>query len=780
MERENFYLLLELSLDPPEDREEVIEKAIDSLRARWSRFRNHPTKSLQAKKIIGMIPEVRRVMLDPKLRKEEASRAREKLKKELASKYSEIDRHIAIRMSKGFMTDEEIFKLAKMHQMSEADIRARIRRKQEEKNAEIDKSIAIRMSKGYITEDEIGKIAKLHTVDNDQVRQRIHGPIRKEAAGSIDKLETLDKSIAGVISSNLEIVGKASLYDFLELPPGSELELLQKKAKEKEAQIHKTSATDAAATASGILAGHCLTLFKDETKRRLYDATLAQFHLKDLNSDIDVAGMDGKIRAEYLDVLVERAVQFGMDGQEARAYIENYCRRRNWTIEKTKKRHLSPVLIAVACLVLIGAGFAAYKVIGQQRSEKAYQQLTARVDHETDLNRKEQLLRSFIRANQNSDIAGRARHRLEVVQRQIAEVGYQHMIRQADGLAEEGRLDEAEKICKQYFGGHPGSSHAPEIKKKIAALAALRDEAAFEKLKSTGSGDVYARVAAARSFLETHPESAHRSDAEKTITAAREAYYVRLLRDGREAENAEDLQVALTHLGAFLEIYDDDSRIINLKDLQSTLESRLADQLALATLKVEAQKAGSDTEAARNVYRDYLLSYPDSTVKEEVQAELQRIDRQQEKIRIATLKKSAAVHLERTGDRFRVSEGDGIAQEVKNGLMWALLDASDELGDGAACLDYKAAHVYVKSMKLGGFTDWRLPTPDELQQLYRDSFPLPPGKRRWYWTSRSYTRYADADGWSKVVDVVASAPGGDRKSQLDSRECASVRAVRKP
>jgi len=64
---------------------EVIEKAIDSLRAKWSRFRNHPTKSLQAKKIFGMIPEMRGVMLDPELRKKEARRAREKLKQQLES-----------------------------------------------------------------------------------------------------------------------------------------------------------------------------------------------------------------------------------------------------------------------------------------------------------------------------------------------------------------------------------------------------------------------------------------------------------------------------------------------------------------------------------------------------------------------------------------------------------------------------------------------------------------------------------------------------------------------
>ncbi len=778
MDRENFYLLLELSLDPPENREEVIQKAIDSLRAKWSRFRNHPTKSLQAKKIIGMIPEMRRVMLDPELRREEARRATEQLKKRLASKYSEIDRHITIRMSKGFMTDEEIFKLAKLHKMNEADIRARIRRKQEEKNAEIDKSIAIRMSKGYITEEEIGKIAKLHGVESEQVRQRIQGPIRKESAGSIDKLETLDKTIAGVISSNLEIVGKTSLYDFLGLAPGSSLELLQEKARQREAELHRSSSTDAVATASSILAGHCITLFKDENSRRLYDATLAQSHLGELNSDIEVAGMDGKIRAEYLDVLVERAVQFGMDEQEARQYIENYCRRRKWTIEKARKRRLSPVLVAVAVLAFAGAGFAAYKVMGQQRSEKAFEELAERVESMADPHQQQRLLKAFIQANAGSDAAARARDRLAAVRQQIVEKDYENMSRQAQSLIDKGDLDQAEKCYRRYLNGHRNSRYAADVHKKIASLAALRDQRDFESLQTMGAADVYRQVDAARRFLRDHPSSRYRTDAQKMVSTAHEAYYVRVIRDSRAARQPLELQAALKHLRDFLAIYPDDTRLIHLKELQAEMESRLTDQQALAALKVEAQRAGSDLAAVRRIYEDYLQSYPDSSVRDEVRKELQRIDERQKQVRVAALRESATVRLSKAGAGFKMASG-GVFLDVKSGLMWALLDATEMLGNDSECLDYKAANGYIQSLTLGDYSDWRLPSPDELQRLYDHGFPPPEDRTQRYWTSKSYTRYDDADGWSKVVDVVDFRDGGAHRHQLDSRDCASVRAVRR-
>lgn len=778
MERENFYLLLDLSLDPPEDRPEVIQKAIDSLRAKWSRFRNHPTKSLQAKKIIGMIPEIRRIMLDPELRREEARRATEQLKKKLASKYSEVDRHIAIRMSKGFMTDEEIFKLARLHKMSEADIRARIRRKQEEKNAEIDKSIAIRMSKGYITEEEIGKIAKLHGVENDQVRQRIQGPIRRESAGSIDNLETLDKTIAGVISSNLEIVGKSSLYEFLGLAPGSPLERLQEKAREKEAQLHRTSSTDAVATASSILAGHCITLFKDENSRRLYDATLAQSHLEELNSDIEVAGMDGKIRAEYLDVLVERAVQFGMDGQEARQYIENYCRRRKWTIEKVRKRRLSPILVAVAVLAFAGAGFAAYKVMGQQRSARAFQELSRRVDALSDPRQQQQLLQAFIQANAGSDAAAKAQQRLETVRRRIVEADYREMDRQAQAQLDRGDLDDAAERYRKYLEEHAQSPYAADVRRKIASIAELRDQREFEKLQAMDTADVYLRVDSARRFLAAHPKSRYRSEAEKMVSAAHEAYYVRVLRDSREARETAELQAALKHLKDFLTIYPDDARLIHLRELQAEMESHLTDRLALAALRREVRKAGSDLAAVRRIYEEYLQSYPDSSVKQEVRQELRRIDDRQRQMRVADLRQSAAARLP-SGGEFKIA-GEGIVQDTESGLMWTLLDSAELLGKDSECLDYKAAHGYIQSLTLGGFSDWRLPTPNELQQLYRHGFPPPAHERQPYWTAKSYTRYDDADGWSKVVDVVTPGNGGARRSQLDSRDCASVRAVRRP
>src|SRR6056297_4322796 len=107
MERENFYILLELSIDPPETDPAVIEKQIKKKKAEWSKLRNHPTKGLQAQKNISLIPEMEKVMLDPQLRAEELEAAKGAIQKGKENKYPEIDRHIDILMGKGFIAPEE-------------------------------------------------------------------------------------------------------------------------------------------------------------------------------------------------------------------------------------------------------------------------------------------------------------------------------------------------------------------------------------------------------------------------------------------------------------------------------------------------------------------------------------------------------------------------------------------------------------------------------------------------------------------------------------------------
>ncbi|MBL0716603.1 MAG: hypothetical protein JJV89_01020, partial [Desulfosarcina sp.] len=371
-----------------------------------------------------MLPEIRRIMGDPELRKTEVSNATKFLLKKAGEKNSVIDRHIAICMSKGFITDEEIFNLAKRHSVKANAIRKRIQQREDEKNARINKQLKLRCAKGYITKDELSELAKIHSVNAKEIRKRVTCPIKKNLQKSAKKPKPLDKAIEKIITDNLKIVGKSSLYQFLDLPSDSSLEALQKKSKKKESELHKRAKKDALGTAGIALAGHCLTVFKTENNRNSYDITNTRSLLKDLDSDIDVAGMGGTIRAEYYNVLVDSALKLGMNKNEAHKYIENYSLKKKWEIETKEKRPAWILYTAlITALLFIGASAGIYLHIkNESKLKKEYQQVLADIANNNDLQTKALVLNNYISTHKGSDRTIDAEKRLEKLRLAIDEM----------------------------------------------------------------------------------------------------------------------------------------------------------------------------------------------------------------------------------------------------------------------------------------------------------------------------------------------------------------------
>lgn len=58
-----------------------------------------------------------------------------------------------------------------------------------------------------------------------------------------------------------------------------------------------------------------------------------------------------------------------------------------------------------------------------------------------------------------------------------------------------------------------------------------------------------------------------------------------------------------------------------------------------------------------------------------------------------------------------VTLDDGTVQDTKTGLIWAS-------SDNGANISWTAAKAYCKTYSEGGFSDWRMPAPSEIQSLY--------------------------------------------------------------
>ncbi|MFP7753334.1 DUF1566 domain-containing protein [Thermodesulfobacteriota bacterium B35] len=64
-----------------------------------------------------------------------------------------------------------------------------------------------------------------------------------------------------------------------------------------------------------------------------------------------------------------------------------------------------------------------------------------------------------------------------------------------------------------------------------------------------------------------------------------------------------------------------------------------------------------------------------------------------------------------TGKQRFVDNRDGTVTDTSTGLMWAA-------SDNGADIQWWDADRYCREYRGGGYTDWRLPTPDELAGLY--------------------------------------------------------------
>ncbi|MDI6797604.1 MAG: DUF1566 domain-containing protein, partial [Desulfatibacillaceae bacterium] len=724
---------------------------------------------------------IRRVMNDPELRQKEAESAVVKIAAADEEKLAGVDRHLAIHMSKGFVTDEEVAKLAELHGVDQDAVRKRLRRKEEEKFAEIDQQIGIRMTKGFITEDEISKIAKAHVVPPDLVRKRVTGTIKKEGEAAAPAAgKGLDPSLAKVIQSSLSVTGHASLYDFLGVEPNASLKLLQKKAHKKEADLLKIGRKDAVVTASQSLAGHCVSIFKNEQSRQAYDVSLARRHLTAFDADIDIAGMEGHIRAEYMSTLLQSASRFGMDEDEALRYIQDYAAQKGWTLEgeaEAKKKPVNKKLLAAIAagifIIVAGAGIGAFLFLRAQSQAAQFDELARQVAEAPGVERKIALYQNYVSGPQTK-YTQEALTAIAQLKSQAVARDFQVAHNQARQLVEEGNLHEAVASYDKFLEAHPGSGQAASANEQRTQILRQIDRADFEALEKLAAQDVETRMRAYVRYWTAHPQGLHKEEVNRYILNAAEEYYIAVKKRVDEAAAKEDWAEALKWVSAYLNIYEGKNpRAAQMVELRDRYSTYLREARIFEGLVQKAREAGADYDAAIQVYREFLQAYPGTHVEGKIATAISRLEQEKERVRVESMKNQVRRAIASI-DRF-VEQRPGTIFDKVTGLTWTMLDSSEFTG---GCMNFESAKLYVENLDEGGYKDWRLPTPQELNALYKQRPALPAGEEKTFWTSKSFRAYRD-DRWINVVEVVDNRPDTAQTPETrDSRECHVVHGVR--
>lgn len=93
---ENYFILLELPFDLPESDTNKISEAISKKQAQWSRDQSNPVKKAKASEYLAALEDIKKVMLDPTARKQEAAKA----KQIKASKAKELEAKLSLYRAK--------------------------------------------------------------------------------------------------------------------------------------------------------------------------------------------------------------------------------------------------------------------------------------------------------------------------------------------------------------------------------------------------------------------------------------------------------------------------------------------------------------------------------------------------------------------------------------------------------------------------------------------------------------------------------------------------------
>ena len=221
---ENYFILLELPFDPPESDTNKINEAIAKKQAQWSRDQSNPVKKAKASEYLAALEDMKKVMLDPATRKQEAAKA----KQIKDSKAKELEAKLSLYRAKG-------------DQLSEKDLK------------------------------QLVKVFGAFGFTADEIKKKFGSGHKKQE--KIDPSEVLDKTQARNVQNfmqQLDMKNK-TLYDFLGLAPSSSCNQLCEVADSMKKKILAKGDKTGRDNAVQSLCGLCVVIFKDAASKRKYD-----------------------------------------------------------------------------------------------------------------------------------------------------------------------------------------------------------------------------------------------------------------------------------------------------------------------------------------------------------------------------------------------------------------------------------------------------------------------------------------------------------------------------
>jgi len=278
--RENYYILLELD---PSVRDEIkVIAAIDAKQQQWSKEKNHPTKGNASQKNLGLLPDIRKTLLNPSYRDAEAKAAQKNLLDEKVKNEKILKTAASVFVKNGSIKKDDLEKLAKNYNF---------------------------------TEDEVVLILKVRVIGKD------------------DGIGMLDESFMKRIRSDLKVIGKKDLFDFLGLKPNASYMDLVQRATDIYDKYSKNANKTAEVTATVSLSSICKDNLKQAGDKEKYLKSLHYEYFGELKDMIDLWSSKSSIDTAGYQTLVSLAKDKEIPLERADFFIYDHCRKKGVEID---------------------------------------------------------------------------------------------------------------------------------------------------------------------------------------------------------------------------------------------------------------------------------------------------------------------------------------------------------------------------------------------------------------------------------------------------------------
>lgn len=289
---ENYFILLELPFDLPESDTNKISEAISKKQAQWSRDQSNPVKKAKASEYLAALEDIKKVMLDPTARKQEAAKA----KQIKASKAKELEAKLSLYRAKG---DE----------LSEKDLKRLV------------------------------KIFGAFGFTADEIKKKFGSGNKKQ--DKIDPSEVLDKTQARNVQNFMQQLDmkEKTLYDFLSLAPTASWNQLCEAADSMKKKILAKGDKTGRDNAVQSLCGLCVVIFKDVASKKKYDNYVNLTKYRAVNEAVDELALSNQKRIEpkMKESLIDIAVrQYHVSVSDASVYINHYCEYMGYALPENK------------------------------------------------------------------------------------------------------------------------------------------------------------------------------------------------------------------------------------------------------------------------------------------------------------------------------------------------------------------------------------------------------------------------------------------------------------